>query len=126
MYRNNKADLTLWLHGPIDYEFRAVGAATGVLGLPTSTATGLLSATQGASCNGCRRISFTAGRIYDGPSTGAHALWGNVLHTYLKHGGAPGALGMPTTRVQNRDGGGARARFQHGTIVCRHGTCHVS
>jgi len=49
-----------------------------------------------------------------------------VLDTYLKHGGAPGALGMPTTRVQNRDGGGVRARFQHGTIVCRHGTCHVS
>jgi len=126
MYRNNKADLTLWLHGPIDHEFRAVGAATGVLGLPTSTSTSLLSATQGASCNGCRRISFTGGRIYDGPSTGAHALWGNVLDTYLKHGGAPGALGMPTTRVQNRDGGGVRARFQHGTIVCRHGTCHVS
>jgi len=126
MYRNNKADLTLWLHGPIDHEFRAVGAATGVLGLPTSTSTSLLTATQGASCNGCRRISFTGGRIYDGPSTGAHALWGNVLNTYLKHGGAPGALGMPTTRVQNRDGGGVRARFQHGTIVCRHGTCHVS
>jgi len=101
-------------------------AANGGLGLPTSTATGLLSATQGVSCNGCRRISFTGGRIYDGPSTGAHALWGNVLATYLKHGGAPGALGMPTTRVQNRDGGGVRGRFQHGTIVCRHGTCHVS
>jgi SpoIID/LytB domain protein len=125
MYRNNNADLTLWLHGPIDREFRAVGATTGVLGLPTSSPTSLLSATKGPACDGCRRISFVGGRIYDGPSTGAHALWGNVLDTYNKHGGAGGALGMPTTRVQDRDGGGVRARFEHGTIVCRHGTCRV-
>jgi uncharacterized protein with LGFP repeats len=126
MYRNNGTDLTLWLHGQIDHEFRAVGAMTGVLGLPTSTATSLSTAGRGGACSGCRRISFTGGRIYDGPSTGAHALWGNVLVTYLKHGGAAGVLGMPTTRVLDRDGGGVRARFQHGTIACRQGTCHVT
>jgi uncharacterized protein with LGFP repeats len=124
MYRNTNANLTLWLHGSIDREFRAVGAATGVLGLPTSTP-GTLTA-RSASCAGCRRISFVGGRIYDGPTTGAHALWGNVLDAYLQHGGAQGALGMPTTRVQPRDGGGVRARFEHGTIACRQGTCHVS
>ena len=123
MYRNTSASLTLWLHGAIDREFRAVGAATGVLGLPTSTP-GTLTARAG-SCAGCRRISFVGGRIYDGPSTGAHALWGNVLDAYLHHGGAQGALGMPTTRVQARAGGGVRARFQHGSVVCRQGTCHV-
>jgi uncharacterized protein with LGFP repeats len=126
MYRNNGADLTLWLHGPIDHEFRAVGAATGVLGLPTARPTGLASATKGTTCAGCRRLSFTGGRIYDGPSTGAHALWGNVLTIYLRHGGPGGALGMPTSRVQARDGGGVRAHFAHGTIACRHGTCHVT
>jgi len=126
MYRNNGADLTLWLHGPVDQEFRAVGSEGGVLGLPTSTATSLTGATKGTSCTGCRRFSFTGGRIYVGPSTGAHALWGNVLAAYLNHGGAGGALGMPTTRVQPRDGGGVRARFEHGTIACRQGTCHVT
>jgi len=126
MYRNNGADLTLWLHGPIDQEFRAVGAATGVLGLPTSATTSVMSATKGVSCTGCRRLSFTGGRIYDGPSTGAHALWGNVLETYVNNGGAVGPLGMPTTRVQDRVGGGVRASFEHGTIACRAGTCHVT
>jgi uncharacterized protein with LGFP repeats len=126
MYRNANANLTLWLHGAIDREFRAVGAGTGVLGLPTSTASASLSVQGGTgSCAGCRRISFMGGRIYDGPSTGAHALWGNVLASYLQHGGAQGALGMPTTRVQPRDGGGVRARFEHGTIACRQGVCHV-
>jgi uncharacterized protein with LGFP repeats len=123
MYRNTHDDLTLWLHGDIDHEFRAIGAATGVLGLPTSTPA-TLSARAG-SCAGCRWISFVGGRIYDGSSTGAHALWGNVLDTYLQHGGAQGTLGMPTTRVQPRDAGGVRARFEHGTIVCKQGTCHV-
>jgi len=103
-----------------------VGSEGGVLGLPTSTATSLTGATKGTSCTGCRRFSFTGGRIYVGPSTGAHALWGNVLAAYLNHGGAGGALGMPTTRVQPRDGGGVRARFEHGTIACRQGTCHVT
>lgn len=126
MYRNNGADLTLWLHGSVDQEFRAVGSEGGVLGLPTSTATSLTGATKGTSCTGCRRFSFTGGRIYVGPSTGAHALWGNVLDAYLNHGGAGGALGMPTTRVQPRDGGGVRARFEHGTVACRQGTCHVT
>ena len=106
--------------------FRAVGAATGVLGLPTSAATSLASATKGSACSGCRSISFTGGRIYDGPTTGAHALWGSILDAYLHHGGAAGALGMPTTRVHDRTGGGVRASFQHGTIACRHGTCHVT
>jgi uncharacterized protein with LGFP repeats len=123
MYRNTHDGLTLWLHGSIDHEFRAVGAATGVLGLPTSTPA-TLSALAG-SCAGCRWVSFVGGRIYDGSSTGAHALWGNVLDTYLQHGGPQGALGMPTTRVQARDAGGVRARFEHGTIVCRQGSCQV-
>jgi hypothetical protein len=42
-----RRDLTLWLHGPIDHEFRAVGRERGVLGLPTSTATSLSRRDQG-------------------------------------------------------------------------------
>jgi stage II sporulation protein D len=122
LYRNGSADLTVWLRGPIDHEFRAVGAAAGRLGVPTSTTTGLSRST---SCAACRRIMFVGGRIYYAPSPGAHALWGNVLETYLKHHGANGPLGMPTSRVRPKKGGGVRATFQHGRIACTGGSCSV-
>ena len=122
MYRNGAADLTVWLQGAIDHEFRAVGAAAGRLGVPTSTISGV---SRASTCSACRRITFVGGRIYYGPSVGAHALWGNVLQTYLKHHGAQGPLGMPTSRVRPKDGGGVRATFQHGRIVCKSGSCSV-
>jgi SpoIID/LytB domain protein len=123
LYRNGAANLTVWLRGAIDHEFRAVGAAAGVLGVPTTTTSKLVR--RASTCNGCLRISFVGGRIYYGRSTGAHALWGNVLETYADHRGAQGPLGMPTSRVRPRDGGGVRATFQHGRIACEQGTCSV-
>jgi SpoIID/LytB domain protein len=123
LYRNGAADLTVWLRGPIDHEFRGVGAAAGVLGVPTSTTKSL---SRNGGCAGCERISFVGGTIYYGPSSGAHALWGNILGAYKKHGGAGGALGLPTSRVRPKDGGGVRATFQHGRITCRHGSCSVT
>ena len=122
MYRNAGADLTVWLKGAIDHEFRAVGAAAGRLGVPTSTPTSL---SRSSTCSGCQRISFVGGRIYAAPSTGAHALWGNILHTYLNHHGPDGPLGMPTSRVRPRSGGGVRASFEHGRITCQGGSCSV-
>ena len=124
IYANRASGLTVWLRGAIDREFRAVDAAAGVLGVPTS---GLAALTLRASaCSGCKRIMFAGGRIYFSPATGAHALWGNVLDAYLNHGGAGGALGLPTTRVRARDGGGVQAGFRHGQIACAGGTCTVS
>ena len=124
LYRNSAQDLTVWLRGPIDREFRAVDAARGVLGVPTGTPTRILA--RATLCQGCTRVSFAGGRIYYGPAVGAHALWGNVLETYLSHGGAGGKLGMPRTRVRPRSGGGVRADFEHGSIVCVSGACTVS
>ena len=131
VYTNARAGLTVWLRGPVDHEFRAVGAAAGVLGVPTTATQSLrlasgASATATAACHGCKRVSFVNGRIYFARATGAHALWGSVLDAYLKHGGAGGALGMPTTRVLDRDSGGVRARFQHGRIACAGGQCRVT
>jgi uncharacterized protein with LGFP repeats len=122
LYRNGKADLTVWLKGAIDREFRAVGAAAGELGVPTSAPSALSRST---ACTRCRRVTFAGGRIYFAPAPGAHALWGNVLQSYLKHEGADGPLGMPTSRVRPKRGGGVRATFQHGRIVCEGGTCSV-
>jgi uncharacterized protein with LGFP repeats len=122
LYRNGGADLTVWLRGPIDHEFRAVGAAAGILGVPITTTKSL---SRGGGCAGCERISFVGGAIYYGPSPGAHALWGHVLETYKKHGGAGGSLGLPTSRVRDKKGGGVRATFQHGRITCSHGSCSV-
>jgi uncharacterized protein with LGFP repeats len=72
------------------------------------------------------RVAFESGRIYASPTTGAHALWGNVLDAYLAHGGADGNLGMPLSRVLARKAGGVHATFQHGSIVCVAGDCTVT
>jgi uncharacterized protein with LGFP repeats len=124
VYANRNSGLTVWLRGPIDREFRAVDAAAGVLGVPTTTPSAL--AVRSSSCTGCKRIVFVGGRIYYAPATGAHALWGPVLDAYLNHGGADGQLGLPTTRVRHPASGGAKAQFQHGQIACAGGTCTVT
>ncbi len=124
IYANNGANFAVWLRGPIDREFRAVHAAAGVLGVPTSDPATL--SRRATTCTGCKRVTFIGGRIYFSPASGAHALWGNVLATYLDHKGAAGPLGMPTSRVLDRAGGGVRARFEHGRIACAGGSCTVS
>ena len=119
IFRNNGADVTVWLKGAIYTEYMAVGGTSGKLGLPTSSIGGV-PGTAG------RRALFDGGRIYWSGSTGARALWGPVLAEYLSRGAAPGALGFPTTRVHDV-GGRATAVFQHGTISCADGgSCSVS
>ena len=124
IYRNKDVDLTVWLRGAIDAEFRAVGAGTGRLGLPVSTVQVLSS--KALSCTRCKRVDFAGGRIYWKRGVGAHALWGPVLDRYLKADGPGGALGFPTSRVKRIDTGGMKARFEHGSIVCSEsGSCKV-
>ena len=86
LYRNGAAGLTVWLRGSIDHEFRAVDAVRGVLGVPLG-APERIAARSGSGCASCTRVSFEGGRIYASNGTGAHALWGNVLTSYLGHGG---------------------------------------
>jgi SpoIID/LytB domain protein len=120
IYRNARADVTVWLKGAIHGEYRRVGGAGGRLGLPVSR-----SVRGATTCSSCRRVLFEAGRIYFESGLGAHALWGSVLSAYLHHGGAQGSLGSPITSVRTRDGV-RRASFEHGSIACSGGTCDVT
>ncbi|MGZ4149990.1 MAG: SpoIID/LytB domain-containing protein [Actinomycetota bacterium] len=126
IYRNGGKDLTVWLQGAIDAEYRAVGAAGGKLGVP-DTSVQDLSKTRALSCTSCHRVDFARGRIYWKAGIGAHALWGPVLTTYLAKDGAAGPLGFPTTRVRVAKDGSAKATFEHGSIVCKAGgSCSVT
>jgi SpoIID/LytB domain protein len=124
IYRNGVADVTVWLHGPIDGEYLTVGGAPGRLGLPTTAVVALRGPGGGAIG---ARISFRGGRIYSKAPIGARALWGRVLATYLDRGGAVGSLGFPTTRVHADTSGGTIANFEHGAIRCpKSGPCSIS
>jgi SpoIID/LytB domain protein len=125
IYRNGSVDITVWLKGEIHREYLAVGGARGRLGLPTSDTVRVAGGLSGPdTCRSCRRVLMEHGRIYVKDGVGAHALWGSVLSAYLAHGGAPGELGYPITRVRVSDTE-RRASFEHGTIVCSDGACDV-
>ncbi len=127
LYANAAKGLTVWLHGPIDNEFRAVDAAAGVLGVPAGRPVPIGGGATARACGQCRRVSFVGGRIYMSPATGARALWGPVLTAYLGRGGATSTLGLPVTRVIKRPNGRTRASFQHGSIVCpASGACTIN
>jgi SpoIID/LytB domain protein len=125
LYRNGRLNMTVWLRGAVDDEYRAVGSGAGVLGVPVShvlvlgtTSNGTSPLSSGSMSCACKRIDLAGGRVYWKRGIGAHALWGSVLTTYLGAGGAAGSLGFPTTRVLLRVGGGERAVFEHGRVVC--------
>ena len=126
IYLNVGADATVWLKGAIYDEYLAVGGAAGTLGLPIGDPVNL-AAVRGLSCpNGCSRVDFANGRVFWKAGVGAHALWGDVLQAYVAHGGAAGALGFPTSRVQQEGSGSASATFEHGTVSCSVDACHVT
>ena len=58
-------------------------------------------ARRGVACT-CSRVAFAGGRIYCKAGVGAHALWGPVLAPTSLAAAPRGALGFPTTRVQQR------------------------
>jgi SpoIID/LytB domain protein len=125
IYRNVGLDLTVWIRGPIYDEYLGVGGAPGVLGLPVSDRIG--TAARRRACQGCARMDFANGRIYATPGIGAFALWGPVLAAYLAHGGAGGALGSPTSRLQEHAGGRTSATFERGSIICpASGACSIT
>ena len=125
IYRNDQRGLTIWLKGALDAEYRAVGAASGVLGVPIAGVTTIRP--RSAACAGCMRIGFVSGRIYAKDGVGAHALWGQVLASFLASGGAVGTLGFPTARVVIGTDGSQQASFERGTIACpANATCTVT
>ena len=117
LYRNEAKRLTVWLRGPIDAEYRAVGAAAGVLGVPLAGVTAI-QPNVAAVCAGCKRIGFAGGRIYAKDGVGTFAVWGPVLDAFLGAGGATGPLGFPTSRVAAAVDGTKSGTFEHGAIAC--------
>ena len=128
IFRNDRAELTIWLKGAVFNEYEAVGTGRGVLGLPTTKVVDLAErSTARVACSSCGRVNFQGGRIYVQQGTGAHALWGRVLSTYLDRNGPDGVLGFPTSRVRRLSDGGQRATFEHGRIACPRGeSCSVT
>ena len=127
IYRNDRANVTVWMTGPTDSAYLSVGGAGGVLGLPTSTIGGLGSSGRSRAACTCSRTIFEGGRIYFKSGVGAHALWGPVLSAYIGHGGALGSLGFPTSGIGHDGTGAAVATFEHGRITCpAGGSCRVS
>jgi uncharacterized protein with LGFP repeats len=124
IYRNGQVDLTVWLKGAIHNEYLGAGGVRGRLGLPVSDAVHPMLTYAAQTCSSCRRIVLEGGRIYFKAGLGAHALWGQVLSSYLGRGGAQGELGYPTTRVRTVNGV-TQASFEHGTIGCSNGSCDV-
>jgi stage II sporulation protein D len=116
LYRNDAKRVTVWLRGPLDAEYRAVGAAGGVLGVPLA---GVIPITpKAAACAGCRRVGFVGGRIYAKDAVGVFAIWGPVLTAYLDAGGATGPFGFPTSRISTTPDGVRHGSFEHGSIAC--------
>jgi uncharacterized protein with LGFP repeats len=66
--------------------------------------------------DGVRWQQYAHGRMYWSPSTGVHALWGDILARYLALGG-PRVLGAPTSdHLPTPSGTGYYATFQVGSI----------
>lgn len=124
IYRNDRADITVWLRGDLLGEYQGVGGPGGRLGLPTSRVHAATA--TGGGCSHCGRVSFEGGRIYWKGSVGAYALWGPVLRAYLDIGG-PSRLGYPTSRPARTGEGGWVGSFEGGSITCGSGgSCAVS
>ncbi len=125
IYRNTGVNVTVWLKGAVYDEYLADGGATGTLGMPIDDPSSVATK-RGVSCpSGCSRADFARGRVYWKGGVGAYALWGDVLAAYLAHDGIGGALGFPTSRVTKAADGSVSATFEHGSISCSNGSCHI-
>lgn len=89
---------TGWERGPLGYPTPA-SAGSGVVGeaLPS----------------GATSHAFEGGVVYASPSTGAHAVAGDLLTAYRAAGGPTGALGLPSSDPGTTPDG--VARYQHFT-----------
>lgn len=105
------------VQGEILVKYRSAGATNGPLGLPIGN--------EQPAPNGGRRTIFQGGAIYWSPQTGAHIVRGAIRSSWeFDYGGAGGPSGYPTSEEQPVPGGW-QSEFQHSTIACTGGQCHV-
>ena len=96
------------VRGPIRGAWAGQGWENGPLGFPTSDTTPT-GDSRGAYA------AFEGGRIYWTPTTGAHALRGDILDLWLATGGVTSPLGYPTHDEEVR-GEVRLVSFEHGAI----------
>jgi SpoIID/LytB domain protein len=87
-----------------------------------------LATSKASSIAGGSWQSFADGAIYRNDGVDLTAwLHGPVDDEYVAQGGPRGALGLPTSKLQEAADGSTSASFEHGTIACdASGTCVVS
>ena len=110
MTYTRSVDKVVWQYGPVLKKYNALGREKSSLRMPTSDIWGN-DAYSGAS--------YLNGIILWSPSTDAHSIRGSFRTAYGQAGGPKGALGLPTKQREKRaslPGGGARQRFQNGTL----------
>ena len=111
IYSNYLTGGAYWLEGPVFDKYVALGAHTGLMGLPKS-GTHTMVGTAG------RKANFTGGRIYWIAAAGAHESHDPVLAKYLTQGEGAGTLGFPTTDVVSAGPDKVQQTFQNGVTTC--------
>ena len=97
------------VRGKILRKYTRMGGPGSLLGLPRSDE-------RSAGPPRTWRSIFQRGRIYHSRGTGTREVHGAILKRYLRHGGAGGALGLPTSDELTIPGG-RRSNFRGGYIV---------
>lgn len=102
------------VYGAIMAKYDQMGGPV-ALGMPTTDETNV------TGHPGARMSIFKTGRIYWSADTGADAVYGGILGTYLLAGGPESSLGLPITD-EFAVPGGRRSNFQHGFIIWDYST----
>lgn len=110
-YRNGKIYRSVTtgaraVYGSVLARYEALGGPAASLGLPIS---------DELTVTGGRAAHFQRGRIYSGPGTGAHPVYGQILARYLTLGGPEGDLGLPTS-AEAPAADGRMSGFQGGRV----------
>lgn len=96
------------VYGEIGSKWRALGASTGPLGVPTSD--------ESPAADGGRINSFKNGFITWHPKYGAHATWGLIGAKWASLG-RDGTLGFPVTDEMPGAGGGRYSDFSNNATI---------
>jgi uncharacterized protein with LGFP repeats len=110
MTYTRSADKVVWQYGPVLKKYNALGREKSSLRMPTSDIWGTDAYSGGTYLNGI---------IVWSPSTDAHSIRGSFRTAYGQNGGPKGKLGLPIKQRQRSSSlpnGGARQRFQNGTL----------
>lgn len=100
------SDEVVWQWGPVLEKYNALGRERSVLGMPTSGVWGNEAYRGGSYVNGV---------ILWSKATGAKHVRGRFFNAFQSTGGRT-RLGLPTTSVVDRAGGGHRQRFTRGSL----------